>query len=230
MMARVTRASLAWSGLFLVAACDCGSSHGRSDAGGFDAATADAGPVDAAADAGSDAGRPDAGPPDAGPPDAGPPCVGAGTSTLPGVRVEFPPQPCTFTLAEAAAGIDVEYAVVVDAALDEVTARPNDAGGCGTPGDSGLILLERLEGGGQLYCLCDTGLCPGTEVTSDLAAGSYPVTFHWEGRNWMGPSDTDMPMGDPFPPGSYTLTVRANGSYMGTDYEVQAAFPVNVVP
>jgi len=214
---------------------DAGLDAGRQDAGTRDASPA---PVDAGADAsgadasgpGPDGGGPDAGLLDASRPDGSTDCTGTVTSDLPGVRVEYVPQRCTFTLAEAAAGIDIDYAVVVDAPLASVTVRPQDAGGCGAPGPSGLVTFEQLAGGAQRYCLCDTGLCPGGDRTVALAAGSYPASFHWTGRNWGGPSDTGMPMGAPFPAGDYTLRVSAIGSYASASFTVASTFPIHLVP
>jgi len=214
---------------------DGGVDAGRLDAGGLDSGPGvvdaggdlDAGGLDAG---GMDGGGADAGALDAARPDGAVDCTGTVTSDLPGVHIDFAPQRCTFTLAEAAAGIDVTYAVVVDAALMSVTVRPQDAGGCGAPGPSGLITLERLGGGGQSYCVCDTGLCPGGDRVVGLPAGSYAATFHWTGHNWGGPSDTGMPLGAPFPAGDYTLGVSAVGSYAGVAYTVASTFPIHLVP
>jgi hypothetical protein len=153
-----------------------------------------------------------------------------GLSDLAGVSIDFPEQRCVFTLAEAAAGIGIDYQVVVEAPVAAVTTRPQDAGGCDTAGDSGLILFEDLAGSGERYCICNTGLCPGADVTSDLAAGSYPSQFTWMGRNWSGPSDTGMPMGAPFPPGSYTLTVSAVGEHGGAPIRIEGTFTIHLIP
>jgi len=178
-----------------------------------------------------DAATPDAGGGDAGSADdAGLACASEDASTLAGVRIVFPDQPCIFTLAEAAAGIGIDYDLVVDADLADVTTRPQDAGGCGMPDPGGLILFEILNGPGQSFCLCDTGLCVGGGEVVSLTAGTYRSTFSWMGRNWMGPSDTGNPMGDPFPPGSYTLRVSARGESMSASYEVSGTFTVHVTP
>jgi hypothetical protein len=155
-------------------------------------------------------------------------CRGTSTSTLPGVRIVFAEQPCNYTLAQAAAGIEIVYDVVIEASMTGVMARPQDSGGCAMPGTSGLIILEELSGGSERYCVCDFGLGEGAEPTVDLAPGIYRTAFRWTGRNWGGPSDTNMPMGAPLPPGSYNLRVSAWGSYRGTDYTVAATFPVRL--
>jgi hypothetical protein len=41
--------------------------------------------------------------------------------------------------------------------------------------------------------------------------------FRWDGVNWSGPSDTTNPKGAFFPPGIYTLTVHASGTYAAAD-------------
>jgi hypothetical protein len=163
------------------------------------------------------------------------PCQTEQTSSLPGVSVEFTTSDCNYTLAEAAAGISIEYQVLVEADIPNVLAQPSDDGGCGEPGPSGLILFEEVSGGGQRYCRCDVGLCPGP--SGDLVtvpAGTYPATFAWHGRNWNGPSDTGAPEGAPFPPGDYTLTVRAVGAYgdpaAQTPFEVEGTFLIHLLP
>lgn len=171
---------------------------------------------DAAPDAADDAGR------DAAPP----PCPADVSSTLDGVRIEMPDQPCTFTLAEAAAGIDFLYDVVVDSQVDGVTYTR----GCFEPGPSGLVTSEVVAGGGQRYCVCDVGLCMSTMEMRDLPAGAHRSTFHWEGRNWEGPSDTGMPMGPAFPVGDYTLEITSSGMHAGTSFELRTRFPVHLVP
>jgi hypothetical protein len=162
-------------------------------------------------------------------------CTPGGASTLAGVTIDFPPQNCTFTVAEAAAGITIDYQVVVAQDVMGVIADTQDAGGCGSPGMSGLILFEDLSGNGQHYCLCDIGLCPGPSGTPvTLPAGTYPGSFSWEGINWGGPSDTGQPFGPPFPPGSYTLEVSALGDVMDMNgtvpFSVTGTFPIHLVP
>lgn len=117
----------------------------------------------------------------------------------------------TFSLEEAAAGLAIPWEVQVSA---DVTVTPTIGGasGCANPGPSGLVVFERLSGSGELYCLCDEGLCKEPAFApTPLTVGSYPGTFTWTGRNWTGPSDTGNPMGEPFPPGTYTLEVSAAG-------------------
>jgi hypothetical protein len=62
-----------------------------------------------------------------------PQCDLPSSSNLPGVSIQFPDAPCTFSLAQAAAGIHVAYQVVVAQNLVGVHPTPADAGHCETP-------------------------------------------------------------------------------------------------
>jgi len=163
-------------------------------------------------------------------------CAVTSQSNLPGVTIRFThPADCTFTLAQAAAGIAIPYTVDVAMDLAGVVPSPQDAGNCGKPGPSGLIVFEQLDGGGQQYCLCGVGFCPMPTMTPViLHAGSYGSAFSWTGRNWMGPSDTSNPMGAPFPVGDYTLHVSAAGHWMSPmgiqPFQVVATLGIALVP
>jgi hypothetical protein len=162
-------------------------------------------------------------------------CQGAGTSDLSDVSIVFPPQRCTFSLAEAAAGVTIDYAVVVTSGGYFVVPKAQDAGQCDTPGPSGLTTFASLSGGGQSYCLCDVGLCmPPSNMDAVLKNGSYPASFKWDGKNWGGPSDTNNPKGPPFPPGHYTLTVSAKGAILtpgpAVPFVVTGTFPIELTP
>jgi hypothetical protein len=159
-------------------------------------------------------------------------CVVTSTSSLPGVTIAFrQPISCSFTVSQAQAGIAIPYDVLVANGVADVVPTPQDAGMCGQPGSSGLILFERLDGGGQVYCLCDTGLCLAMPLPPrTLQAGMYANTFSWNGRNWMGPSDTGNPQGLPFPPGDYTLTVRATGTHSAASFVVSATLAIRLTP
>ncbi len=161
-------------------------------------------------------------------------CATDSTSTLPGVSIEFTTTDCTYTLAEAAAGIAIDYNVVVANDVPNVYPAPQDDGGCGEPGSNGLITFAVLEGANQKYCLCDVGICPAPSGPITVTKGSSPGSFSWDGRNWTGPSDTNVPKGNPFPAGSYTLTVSAKGQFddAGTkkDFDVTSTFVVHLVP
>lgn len=163
-------------------------------------------------------------------------CDVTSTSSLPGLTIRFgEPLRCVFTLAEAAAGITIPYDVTSVVDIDDVVPVPADEGACGQPGPSGLIVFEKLSGGGQSYCLCDVGLCARqTFAPRTVAAGSYAGAFTWDGRSWSGPSDTGNPKGPPFPPGDYVLSVSAS-LRIGTDadaksYLVTSTLAIHIVP
>lgn len=162
------------------------------------------------------------------------PCHLEETSDLPGVSIHVLRDDCTFTTAQARAGIGISYEVVVDQDVD-VTVAPAPGSYCYGPGPSGLLILEALSGSGQKYCLCDRGLPYGQycQTQTTVRRGTYPATFEWDGVNWGGPSDTSVPKGMPFPPGSYRLDITAKGSRTldaGTaPFTVNAAFGVNLI-
>ncbi len=143
-------------------------------------------------------------------------CNVSSVSNLPGVHIDVDGSTCNFTLQQAMQGITFHYNVVVDADVSGVTPQRQDAGRCQTAHESGLFLGEKILGGSQNYCVCDTGLCaPQTIGPVTLKAGSYPGTFSWDGRNWNGPSDTGNPKGAAFPAGAYTFKVHAGGDHSG---------------
>lgn len=150
---------------------------------------------------------------------------GTGSTTLPALTVGFPPQRCVYTLAEAAAGITLAYEVNVASAVT-IEQMLN----CESGGPSGAVVVEAVQGGGQRYCVCDTGLCFPTTITPTLVPGSYPSTLPWTGRNWDGPSDTGMPLGPPFPAGDYAFDVRITGTSGGAGFVVTGSLPIRLVP
>jgi hypothetical protein len=157
-------------------------------------------------------------------------CIAATSSTLPHVRIVFGATTCVFTLAQAAATISIPYDLVVDQDVPGFTpASPYWYGSSA----ANLALHEVLSGGGQTYCLCDQGLpdpvCPtddgGLTPTSGgpnggcgpvtIPAGTYHRVFTWDGRSWMGPSDTANPQGPPFPAGDYQFAVSTTPGSIG---------------
>jgi hypothetical protein len=161
-------------------------------------------------------------------------CHQTSTSTLPGASIAFTGATCTFTLAQAKAGIQIPYVVSIVADIPGVTPTAQDWGNCDVPGPSGLTTFERLAGAGQNYCLCDVGFCPPGSPQVTLKTGMYPGAFSWSGQNFSGPSDTGNKPGAYFPPGDYTLTVSAKGTVAsdgGTaPFTVSADFTVHLIP
>ena len=218
-------------GFFLVAGFGCGASLPSSSTPGHDAGAACAAsgascaasgccqvPFESCFAQGSDKLCLNAIPP---PPDGGS-CNGGTSSNLPGVQLAFPDQPCSYTAAEVAAGIEIVYDEVVTAALTGVNPDVGYVGGCLRPDDAGLIVSYRISGAGQTYCLCDTGLCaPQTPVTTTVV-GTHTRQIPWDGRNWTGPSDTNNQEGAAFPPGTYTITLTANGTRQASDAGIDA--------
>jgi hypothetical protein len=159
------------------------------------------------------------------------PCMGTASSTLPGVTLAFPPDvKCIYTTTEVSGGIKIPYRLHVDAPSAGLAVSNTPQASCEVPGQSGLFVLERLEGMGQSYCICDAGLC-APPPTATLAAGEYPMAFSWSGKNWNGPSDTGAPKGSPFPAGKYELTVKALGttSSAGTPFAVTATLQIQLL-
>lgn len=151
----------------------------------------------------------------------GPVCISTSSSTLAGVDLEFPHQPCELSIAQAAAGFDVAYVVHVDQAVEQVRPEPLDAGWCEQPGTSGLILHAELGDDAHTYCECDVGLCPPVDrprVT--LSPGDYPGSVHLEAHDWMGPSDTGVGPGADFPAGAYDVVLTARG-VVGTSLQAR---------
>lgn len=165
-------------------------------------------------------------------------CGWGASSNLPGVQLAFPDQPCSYTAAEVAAGIEIAYDEVITAAVDNLISTPGDAGGCARPDDAGLIVGYRIAGAGQNYCLCDTGLCAPQSLVTTTVVGTHARYIPWDGRNWNGPSDTGNREGAAFPPGTYTLTLTATGTRQPSDggvdaggtFSVTASRPITITP
>jgi hypothetical protein len=157
-------------------------------------------------------------------------CAGVGgVSTLTGVCIRFDAQDGLTSLEGAAAGITIPYTIIVEQDVADVVVLPQDAGSCGQPGASGLIVFEQLTGNGENYCRCDEGLCAGPNQTpSTIPAGETAASFEWTGRNWYGPSDTGNPLGAPFPAGIYTLEASAIGRVGGVDFSVSNTFLITL--
>jgi hypothetical protein len=103
--------------------------------------------------------------------------------------------------------------------------------------DNGLITSFEIAGGTNRYCFCDNGFrcVPDPPLHHTTAKqGIYDGKIVWYGDNWNGPSDTTVPYGPPFPPGTYTLTVKASGTRgadaSGDTFEVSAQRHITIVP
>ena len=166
------------------------------------------------------------------PPDGGI-CNGGTSSNLPGVQLTFPDQPCSYTKAQVAAGIEIAYHEVITAAVANLSPT-SDAGNCARPDDAGLIVSYQIAGAGQSYCLCDTGLCAPQTLVTTTVVGTHPRQIPWDGRNWYGPSDTNNQEGAAFPPGTYTITLTASGtrhaSDAGATFSVTASRSITITP
>lgn len=143
------------------------------------------------------------------------PCNPVISSTLGSAAViELGDTECAFTVAEAAAGVSFPYTVRIEEDIADVVSD-GDEGGCrqGTSDGFPVWIEETVTGGDESYCICDSGLCVPEEPTpATWEAGDYERTFEWDGVNWNGPSDTVNPKGEAFPPGEYTVTLRASGT------------------
>ncbi len=158
------------------------------------------------------------------------PCAATVQSSLNGVSIVVTAAVCEFTLAEARAGISIPYEVQVTEPI-EVKPAPQDAGGCGQPNAAGLIVFERLEGRGLIYDELDTGDCAERDRPwATVAPVVHRAAFTWDGRAWRGASDAFLPKGEAFPPGTYTLTLKAIGTRRQGQsegpFEVETSVPV----
>ncbi|MCE9562104.1 MAG: hypothetical protein K8U57_08620 [Planctomycetes bacterium] len=127
------------------------------------------------------------------------------------VKIEFPKDGYTFTLAEAAKGIKIEYKIIVEEDV-KVIALLSEPSYAEPAGPSSLHPRERISGKDQLYSLTDFGLGqPPKELVQAIKKGTYKHSIEWDGRNWRGPSDFNSPKGKPFPAGAYDVTVTVSG-------------------
>jgi hypothetical protein len=151
------------------------------------------------------------------------------------ISIKFSKKAYTFTLAEVAKGIRIDYTISIKQDIDGVAPRPQDDGSASGSGPSGLYPFEEISGNGHSYSLRDIGLAPPHDLPPrTIKKGKHSLSFEWDGRNWTGPSDFNNPKGDPFPSGSYTLTVRIVGKMEDTDgtnpYDVASSVEVMLVP
>jgi hypothetical protein len=257
----VLRGILAAAGAVTLIGCG-GTTSNHTQGGGGSGGESSADPGKDSGIAGAEA-APNVPPPDARdspPPEQPTNCILSNTSTIPHVRVEFPSQPCAFTLRQAEGGIRFRYDVVIDEDVPGYTSRTSNSGVLMYPGESvaNLQVAAVVQGGTQRYCVCDQGgpprFCPledggvsyrnfdtpCTPITLKKGThheswpSSYEGPIAWHGRNWDGPSDTGNPEGAPFPPGDYTLKIAIAGQITDdggtTDVDVDAEFLVRLVP
>jgi hypothetical protein len=141
------------------------------------------------------------------------------------VKIEFPKDGYSFTLAEAAQGIKIEYKIIVEQDYEGVIPLPTGPSFHEPAGPSGLHPREKISGKDQLYCLMDFGLAaPPKEVVKTLKKDTYKHSFEWDGRNWTGPSDFGNAKGKAFPAGTYEVLVTLRGKLVTdkgqTPYEI----------
>jgi hypothetical protein len=151
------------------------------------------------------------------------------------VTIEFPDVGYRFTLAEAAAGVKLNYTIVVADDVPGVIPKSQRTVDGAGPGRTGLLEFEKISGHEQSYSLFDFGYAqprPAEPIT--LKKGRYACAVEWNGRNWDGPSDTSHGYGPPFPPGEYQLAVSMVGHVQTPrgerPYEIVRAAPVVLVP
>lgn len=159
---------------------------------------------------------------DSPPKPAGESCGATVRSSLPGVSLHFPDQPCTLTLAQAKSH-SFPWTLVVDEAPGKLahTTLHN----CQGLRESGFHPREKLHGNQQRYELADSGRCRDPELFSSPVQGTFAESFDWDGVNWTGPSDFGNPKGKLFPPGTYTFLVEMRGTHKGTEWEIVGEMP-----
>jgi hypothetical protein len=175
-----------------------------------DAATPDAG-ADAATDAGS--------------PPSTPCMVMAEDARLPGVRLRIEGDSCRL---ETKHDHSFRYVLEVDDPI--MYYSPATFSGCGRCGgytsDPRSLIDFSIGADDVWYCLCDTGCCPQTTTSMQtLQTGTFEGGIDWPGRQWHGPSDTDVPLGPGFPAGDYAVSVTFSVPNIGS---ITARLPIEV--
>ena len=161
----------------------------------------------------------------------GPAVVGCPTqasSTLAGVSIRLG-GPCEVSLADAVAGIDLPYTVVVTLPVAVFVNTP-DGGHCISDGPGGLPVGAQVGDDRHVWDPNgDNGLCaPQNRDVRTLAAGTHRASLHFEARDWFGRSDTNNPKGAVWPPGTYTFRVSGSGTVDGRPFVVQASRTITV--
>lgn len=128
------------------------------------------------------------------------------------VKIEFPKDGYSFTLAEVARGVKLPYKIVIAEDYEGVIPTAHGPSFQDPAGPSGLHPQQQITGDKQFYCLVDFGLAiPPKEVVKPLKKGVHEHSFEWDGRNWSGPSDFNNPKGKAFPAGTYDVIVNLRG-------------------
>ena len=164
-------------------------------------------------------------------------CVPTYEGSIPGATLDLSKTPCTFSIKAAKGVFDLGYKLTV--LTSEKLSTGGNMGGCPPQPSSihgGIATFEQLDGGGQKWCMCDTGLCAPIEPPFTASTvGSYDVAFTWDGKNFQGPSDTGNKPGPAFPPGSYVFSVTVAGKHQKADGTTEtfsgvAKLPITLTP
>ncbi|WP_437334717.1 hypothetical protein [Sorangium sp. So ce394] len=165
------------------------------------------------------------------PPGAEPCAVRDVEGTIPGVKISISSSRCIYRVGEPA---EFTYEVTTDSSVPPIAIAASDGcGRCVEPSADPLSFVayrisgESEAGDPQSYCLCDVGCCaPDEAATVQVDATTATQTFRWSGRQWNGPSDTNNPEDDFFPPGTYDVEVTFDGEEQGS---VTAKLPIEIV-
>ena len=164
-------------------------------------------------------------------------CVPTYEGSIPGATLDLSKTTCSFSIAAAKGVFNLGYRLTV--ATSEKLSVGGNLGGCPpSPGSvhGGVATFEQIDGGGQKWCMCDTGLCAPVEPPFVASTpGGYDVVFPWDGKNFQGPSDTGNKPGPAFPPGSYVFSVTVKGNHQKADgttesFSAVAKLPIVLTP
>jgi hypothetical protein len=131
--------------------------------------------------------------------------VDATDPSLPGVSLHVEADTCAFEVGE---GGRFRYRVTLSDPIDYTAAPGGGCGVCYAYSSSPTSLVTYVIGADAVrYCRCDEGCCPNDGGSFTLEAGPSEGAIDWPGKQWNGPSDTNNPLGAPFPEGDYTAAV-----------------------
>jgi hypothetical protein len=151
------------------------------------------------------------------------------------VTIAVPAGGYRFTLAEAAAGVKLNYTITVTNDLSGVIPQWETFAYDNDPGCTDLCVNEEISAKGQSYAIRDVGhLAPPSNQPITLKKGHFSCAVQWRGKNWNGPSDTSQPEGPPFPAGEYWLKVSMIGRVLTPrgerPYRLASIAPVILAP